>query len=157
MKKKSAGILLYRLKNKKPEVLLVHPGGPFWKNKDDGSWTIPKGEVNDDEEFLTAAIREFHEETGTMLQGDFIELTPVRQKSGKQVYAWALQGDLDESAIQSNFFEIEWPPKSGKKQSFPEIDRAGWFSIEEANKKINDSQTALLAELFLFLPGKHTL
>lgn len=152
MKKKSAGILLYRLKNKKPEVLLVHPGGPFWKNKDEGSWTIPKGEVNEEEELLAAAIREFHEETGTLLQGDFIALTPVKQKSGKQVYAWALPGDLDESTIQSNFFEIEWPPKSGKRQSFPEIDRAGWFSMDEAKKKINDSQAAFITELVLFLP-----
>ncbi|MEO8406358.1 MAG: NUDIX domain-containing protein [Chitinophagaceae bacterium] len=148
MKKKSAGILLYRMNNKEIEVLLVHPGGPFWKNKDEGSWTIPKGEADDDnEELLATAIREFEEETGTALKGNFIELTPVKQKSGKLVYAWAIKGDLNEKKITSNTFEIEWPPKSGKMQSFPEIDRAEWFIIKQAKEKINAAQVALLDEL----------
>jgi predicted NUDIX family NTP pyrophosphohydrolase len=148
MKKKSAGILLYRINNKVCEVLLVHPGGPFWKNKDEGSWTIPKGEADDDnEELLATAIREFEEETGTALTGNFIELTPVKQKSGKLVYAWAIEGNLNEKKISSNTFEMEWPPKSGKMQSFPEIDRAGWFIIKQAKEKINAAQIALLNEL----------
>src|SRR3954465_12617541 len=105
MKKKSAGILLYRIRNKKMEVLLVHPGGPFWKNKDEGAWTIPKGEADDNEDLLATAIREFEEETGTALKGSFIELTPVKQKSGKLVYAWAIEGDLNEKKISSNTFE----------------------------------------------------
>jgi predicted NUDIX family NTP pyrophosphohydrolase len=150
MKKKSAGILLYRIRNKKMEVLLVHPGGPFWKSKDEGAWTIPKGEADDNEDLLATAIREFEEETGTALKGSFIELTPVKQKSGKLVYAWAIEGDLNEKKISSNTFEIEWPPKSGKMQSFPEIDRAEWFTITQAKEKINAAQVALLDELAKF-------
>jgi len=147
MSKKSAGILLYRITNKNLEVLLVHPGGPFWKNKDAGSWSIPKGEFDDDEKPLDAAIRELKEETGIALRGDFIELTPIKQKSGKLVYAFAKEHDIDPSQIKSNEFEIEWPPKSGKKKMFPEIDKAEWFDIETSKEKINQAQVNLIAEL----------
>jgi len=147
MSKVSAGILLYRKANNHLEVLLVHPGGPFWKNKDDGSWTIPKGETNNGEELLSAAIREFHEETGMLLSGSFIELNPVKQKSGKLVHAWALEGDINENKIKSNNFELEWPIRSGKFQSFPEIDKAAWYDITKAKEKINPAQTAFLEEL----------
>ena len=124
IKKQSAGILLYRSADPETEVLLVHPGGPFWKNKDAGAWTIPKGEFEESEDPLAAAIREFKEETGFTLHGEFIALTPIQQKAGKIVYAWAIEGDIDATKVKSNFFEMEWPPKSGKKQSFPEIDKA---------------------------------
>lgn len=154
MSKISAGILLYRKENNHPEVLLVHPGGPFWKNKDEGSWTIPKGETNEGEELLPAAIREFQEETGILLSGDFIELKPVKQKSGKFVYAWALEGDIDADKIKSNNFEIEWPIRSGRFQSFPEIDKAAWYDIKKAKQKINPAQAALLDELHEFLSRK---
>jgi predicted NUDIX family NTP pyrophosphohydrolase len=146
-KNKSAGILLFRRIHKKPQVLLVHPGGPLWKNKDDGAWTIPKGEFDDKEDPLQAAIREFTEETGTVPAGDMIPLSPARQKSGKWVYAWALEGDLDSENINSNAFDMEWPPRSGKRQSFPEIDRADWFDLETARRKINSAQVAFLEEL----------
>ena len=147
MSKKSAGILLYRTKNKILEVLLVHPGGPFWLKKDEGAWTIPKGELNADEEPFDAAIREMKEETGIILKGNFIELTPVKQKGGKLVYAWAKEQDIDLSEIKSNEFEIEWPPKSGKKRSFSEIDKADWFDIKTAKEKINAGQLPLIEEL----------
>lgn len=145
--KKSAGILLYKRVEKQLLVLLVHPGGPFWKNKDAGHWSIPKGEFSDEENAFDAAIREFEEETGTRLDGHFIELTPVKLKSGKVVYAWALEKDLDADAIVSNTFEIEWPPKSGTLKSFPEIDRAQWFTIEEAWEKINEAMRNFLLQL----------
>jgi predicted NUDIX family NTP pyrophosphohydrolase len=144
---KSAGILLYRFTDKLLEVLLVHPGGPFWAKKDSGAWSIPKGEFYDDEEPLTAAIREFMEETGMQIKGDFIPLTPIRQKSGKFVYAFALEHDLDSSKIKSNIFTLEWPPKSGKQQEFPEIDKAEWFDVELGKKKINQYQAAFIKEL----------
>ena len=147
MSKKSAGILLYRTKNKILEVLLVHPGGPFWLKKDEGAWTIPKGELNADEEPFDAAIREMKEETGIILKGNFIELTPIKQKGGKLVYAWAKKQDIDLSEIKSNEFEIEWPPKSGKKRFFPEIDKAAWFDIKNAKEKINSGQLLLIEEL----------
>lgn len=146
-KNQSAGILLYRMHGKELQVLLVHPGGPFWKNKDDGAWTIPKGEFTDGEEALDAAKREFREETGMKVNGKSIPLSPVKQKSGKWIYAWAIMGDIDPATIQSNSFEMEWPPKSGKKQSFPEIDKAAWFTLAEAATKINPAQVALLQEL----------
>lgn len=151
MSKISAGILLYRKINNHYEVLLVHPGGPFWKNKDEGAWTIPKGETEGGEELLTAAIREFYEETGIKLHGNFTALTPVKQKSGKLVHAWALEGDIDAAKIKSNTFEIEWPPRSGKSQSFPEIDKAAWYDIKSAKEKINPAQLGLLDELNLLL------
>jgi predicted NUDIX family NTP pyrophosphohydrolase len=128
-------------------VLLAHPGGPFFKNKDAGSWTIPKGEFDDSENALNAAIREFEEETGIRLLGEFIELKPVKLKSGKMVYAWALEKDVDVSNITSNEFQIEWPPRSGRMQSFPEIDKAEWFSVEAALEKINPSQASLIEQL----------
>ena len=143
----SAGILFYRLQQNKLQVLLVHPGGPYWVKKDAGAWSIPKGEAGADEQLLEAAIRETKEETGIKAQGKFIALAPVKQKSGKIIYAWALQDSFDASVIKSNAFEIEWPPKSGKKKLFPEIDTAAWFSIEEAKNKINAGQISLITEL----------
>jgi predicted NUDIX family NTP pyrophosphohydrolase len=144
---RSAGILLYRINNGLPEVLLVHPGGPFWKNKDQGAWTIPKGELDAAEHPEDAARREFFEETGFRLKGKGKALKPVKQKAGKWIEAWMMEGDLDASAIKSNVFELEWPPKSGRAQLFPEIDRASWFSLPEACKKINSAQVGLLTEL----------
>ena len=151
--KKSAGILLYRLLKNKPEFFLVHPGGPFWTNKDAGAWTIPKGEYDINEEPLAAAIREFSEETGHIITGNFISLTPIIQKAGKQVDAWALEGDIDTTNIRSNSFNIEWPPKSGNWKSYPEIDRAEWFDIKTAKEKINPAQVAFLEELIMKLDG----
>ena len=147
MSKQSAGILLYRMLGKKLEVFLVHPGGPFWKNKDIGAWTIPKGEFDDNEAALDAAVREFREETGHVLAGPFQVLTPIRQKGGKQVFAWAVAGDIDPATIVSNTFEMEWPPRSGRKQAFPEVSKGAWFDMETAAQIINPAQTALLDEL----------
>ena len=145
--KQSAGILLFRKKEKQIEFFLVHPGGPFFSKKDLGFWTVPKGELNEGEAALTAAIREFKEETGENLIGDFIELTPIVQKGGKKVLCWAVEGELDPLTIVSNTFEIEWPPRSGKKQSFAEIDKANWFTYADAITYINEKQIALLDEL----------
>lgn len=145
--KQSAGILLYKFTNQKIEFLLVHPGGPFWANKDEGAWSIPKGEFEDDEEPLDAAIREFHEETGMDINGDFISLEQVRQKSGKIVHAFALEKNIDPKKIKSNTFSMEWPPKSGSEQEFPEIDKAEWFDINTAREKINPGQAPLLDDL----------
>lgn len=147
MAKQSAGILLYRLKKNELQFFLVHPGGPFWKNKDEGAWTIPKGELNDNEDALSAARREFEEETGKRINGDFIELKAIRQKSGKTVQAWAVEGDIDEHDMVSNTFMLEWPPKSGKMIAVPEIDKAGWFDMQTAKQKINPAQVALINEL----------
>ncbi len=147
MAKKSAGILLYRITNKKTEVLIVHPGGPFWMKKDLGAWSVPKGEFEDDEIPLDAAIREFEEEMGDKLSGEFIQLTPVKQKSGKVVYVFALERDFDISKIKSNTFSMEWPPKSGKTQEFPEIDRGEWFDLETGKKKLNEYQASFIDEL----------
>ncbi len=151
MAKKSAGILLYRIKKGSPEVFLVHPGGPFFIKKDEGAWSIAKGEYDESEEPLAAAKREFFEETGIEVDGDFIALTPVRLKSGKVVIAFALDHDIDALQVKSNSFEIEWPPKSGKMKSFPEIDRGEWFTIEVAKQKINTAQVALIDELLSLL------
>jgi predicted NUDIX family NTP pyrophosphohydrolase len=145
--KQSAGLLLYRLKNAAPEVFLVHPGGPFWAKKDHGAWSIPKGEIEPGEDALAAAIREFAEETGTTLAGDFRPLSPVRQAGGKRVLAWAIAGDIDPTTIRSNDFEMEWPPRSGKRQTFPEVDRGEWFTLDEGRKRINKGQVALLDAL----------
>ena len=147
MTKKSAGILLYRYHNNLPEVLLVHPGGPFWARKDMGAWSIPKGEFEPGENPLDAAKRELEEETGIKAEGNFIELTPLKQKSGKLVYAWTLEKDIDPEDIKSNDFEMEWPPKSGKKKAFPEIDKAAWFNMDEARRKIIEGQSPLIDEL----------
>jgi predicted NUDIX family NTP pyrophosphohydrolase len=147
MSKQSAGILLYKL-DKTLQVFLVHPGGPFWKNKDAGAWTIPKGEFTDEEKALDAARREFEEETGTKLSGDFIELTPIKQKGGKVVYAWAIQGEINASKIKcQTIVEMEYPPKTGKLISFPEVDRGEWFTADAGKQKINSSQAALIDEL----------
>jgi predicted NUDIX family NTP pyrophosphohydrolase len=147
VKRKSAGILLYRIDQNNPEFFLVHPGGPFWANKDIGSWSIPKGELEADEDPLAAAIREFQEETGSLLSGNFIELTPIIQKAGKQVLAWAIQGYIDVSTIQSNTFKTEWPPKSGLWKTFPEVDKAEWFNEQTAKEKINPAQVPFIEEL----------
>jgi predicted NUDIX family NTP pyrophosphohydrolase len=152
--RQSAGILLYRFNNNKIEVLLLHPGGPFWKNKDEGAWSIPKGEFTGDEDALEVAKREFEEETGSAFAGkNIIELTPVRQKNHKTVYAWAAEGDLDVSTIHGNIFEMKWPPKSGKKIVIPEMDKGEWFTAEEAKKKIINAQAALVDELIEKLNG----
>jgi predicted NUDIX family NTP pyrophosphohydrolase len=147
MPKISSGLLLYRIRNGALEFLLVHPGGPFWKNKDAGAWTIPKGELADNEEPLTGAVREFEEELGFKPSGPFIELAPIKQKAGKLVHAWAFKGDYDPTQIKSNTFSIEWPPRSGKQAEFPEIDRAEFFSLEAAKTKINPAQMPFLEEL----------
>ena len=149
---KSAGILLYRFREGVLQVLLAHPGGPFWAKKDAGAWTIPKGEIGDSEEPLAAARRELREETGLDVDGEFIALAPVRQKSGKWVHAWALEGDCDPAAIRSNTFSVEWPPRSGKQREFPEIDRAAWFTIPEAREKILAAQAGFLDELERVVP-----
>ena len=149
--KKSAGILLYRSGKQNLEVFLVHPGGPFWKNKDEGAWSIPKGEFADDEDPLTAAKREFEEETGIACNGKFIELQPVKQKGGKVVCAWALEMDLDPAVIKSNLFSMEWPPKSGKMQEFPEVDKGQWFEPSIAKQKINAYQEGFVDQLERFI------
>ncbi len=154
MKKKSAGLLLYRYHEGIPEVFLVHPGGPFWVNKDIGIWSIPKGEIGPEEEPLSAAIREFDEETGFKVDGRFITLTPVRQPGGKLVYAWALEGDCDASAVKSNSFSMEWPLYSGVKREYQEIDRAGWFPLNIAKEKILTGQIGLLEELEMIISSR---
>jgi Predicted NTP pyrophosphohydrolase len=143
----SAGILLWRRTLAGPEVLLVHPGGPYWRNKDDGAWTIPKGQLDPGEEPLDAAVRELKEETGVVVDGPFVALGTVRQKAGKRVSAFACEGDCDADAIVSNSFEMEWPPRSGKVASFPEVDRAEWFEMGEARAKIIAGQAGFLDEL----------
>jgi predicted NUDIX family NTP pyrophosphohydrolase len=147
MAKQSAGIILYRHRDSALEIFLVHPGGPFWKNKDSGAWSIPKGEFDEREDPLQAARREFHEETGCSVDGSFIGLRPVRQAGGKMVHAWAVEGDCEAESIRSNSFTIEWPPRSGQRKEFLEVDRAGWFSLELAREKILKGQLMLLDEL----------
>jgi len=146
--KRSAGILLYRVAGGAPEVLLVHPGGPYWARKDAGAWSIPKGEYEDGEDPQSCALREFDEETGVELPpGELAELGSVKQKSGKVVTAWAAEGDLDAGAVTSNTFTMEWPPRSGTTAEFPEVDRAGWFEIETAREKLVPAQTEFLDRL----------
>ena len=149
--KQSAGVLLFRRKGREIEVLLAHPGGPFWKNKDDGAWSIPKGEYADNEDPLAAAKREFAEETGLTPSGDFIPLGEIRQPGGKVVTAWAVEGDFEASfgpeQLRSNTFSMPWPPRSGKLQEFPEIDRAEWFPLEAARRKILKGQAEFLDRL----------
>lgn len=147
MQKTSAGILMYRINNNAPEVLLVHPGGPFFRKKDAGAWSIPKGEIHEGEDPLAAGRREFEEETGCRPEGSFLPLSPIKQKNGKIVLSWAVEGDCDAESIKSNTFSMEWPPKSGRMKEFPEVDRAAWLTIEEARRKINPAQAALLDEL----------
>ena len=147
MAKNSAGLLLYRIRGGTLEVFLAHPGGPFWAKKDLGVWSIPKGEIDEGEEPLGAARREFEEETGFRPEGIFRELTPVRQRSGKIVHAWAVEGDCDPTALRSNTFTLEWPPRSGRMQEIPEVDRGGWFAVDPAKEKILEGQRGLLDEL----------
>ena len=147
MPKHTAGLLLYRRRRGRIEVFLVHPGGPFWRNKDDAAWSIPKGEYDPPEAPLAAAKREVAEETGFEIDGDFLELTPRKQPGGKTVFAWAIERDVDAPAIRSNTFAMEWPPRSGRTQEFPEVDRAAWFDLPTARRKIHKGQVAILDEL----------
>ncbi|GAA4161196.1 NUDIX domain-containing protein [Chryseobacterium ginsenosidimutans] len=143
----SAGILLFKKEQEKFFYFLVHPGGPFWKNKNIGAWSIPKGEALEGEDLIDRALIEFNEETGKKVDGDFIELKPIKQKGGKTVFAWALEGDLEMSGFQSNIISFEWPPKSGKTIEIPEVDQWEWFVSEEAKSKINPAQAAFIVEL----------
>jgi len=147
MAKTSAGLLMYREQNGQMEVLLVHLGGPFWKNKDRGAWFVPKGEINPGEDLLDAAKREFQEETGIVPRGEFVSLGSVKHKSGKTVHAWAFAGNCDPSSLKSNTFEMEWPPKSGRMAKFPEIDRAGFFTLEAAKEKMHPAEFEFMTRL----------
>ncbi len=147
MVRRSAGLLMFRRRGAEIEVLLVHPGGPFWRKKDLGAWSIPKGEYEEGEDAQAAARREFQEETGIAVRGELTPLGEIRQAGGKLVTAWAMEGDCAPAEMHSNFFEMEWPPKSGKKQKFPEVDRAEWFSLEDAGKKIVKGQAEFLQRL----------
>jgi predicted NUDIX family NTP pyrophosphohydrolase len=149
--RQSAGILIFRRRNRRDpeaiEVFLVHPGGPFWARRDAGAWSIPKGEVQPGEDLLKRAITELREETGFGVDGPFLPLGPIKQAGGKVVHAWAVEGDCDPAKLSSNTFSLEWPPRSGKRQDFPEVDRAAWFDIKTAEEKINKSQSRFLRAL----------
>jgi|SRR5579862_2344462 len=145
--KRSAGVLLYRICNGEMQVFLVHPGGPLWARKDAGAWSIPKGEYKAGEDALEVAKREFHEETGSAIDGAFVALEAQRQASGKVVSAWAVRGDIDASSIASNTFEMQWPPRSGAMKTFPEVDRGAWFSLQVAREKLVAGQRPFLDEL----------
>lgn len=148
MKKQSAGILLYRMAKQGPQVLLVHPGGPFWAKKDLGAWSIPKGEFEEGETPLTAARREFHEETSfTLPPREPLSLGTAKLSSGKLIHAWALMGDANATSMKSNMFSMEWPPKSGVEQEFPEVDKAAWYTLDEARAKINKGQVPFIETL----------
>jgi predicted NUDIX family NTP pyrophosphohydrolase len=147
MAKISAGILLFRRRPTGIEVMLVHPGGPFWAKKDEGAWSIPKGLADEGENLLEAAKREFLEETGVTVEGEFLDLGAHKQPGGKTVVAWACEGDFDPAALTSNMFSLEWPPRSGKTAEFPEVDRAAWFSVDEALMKINKGQKPIVEAL----------
>jgi len=149
MASRSAGILLHRAGPHGREVLLVHPGGPFWARRDDGAWSIPKGEYDEGEEPMACALREFEEELGSALEhvGELVELGEVRQRNHKLVTAWAAEGDLDPAAVRSNTFSMEWPPRSGRRQEFPEIDRAEWFPLARAREKLVEAQAAFVDRL----------
>ncbi|ACH39821.1 NUDIX hydrolase, type 5 [Citrifermentans bemidjiense Bem] len=149
--KKSAGLVMYRFKDEQLELFLVHPGGPFWAGKDEGAWSIPKGEYLPGEDPFEVARREFLEETGLVAEGEFLELSEIRQPGGKKVKAWAFAGDCDPSAITSNTFSLEWPPRSGRFAEFPEVDRAGWFESGAARVKILKGQLPLIEELCLLI------
>jgi predicted NUDIX family NTP pyrophosphohydrolase len=146
-KKNAAGLLLYRHRGELLEVFLVHPGGPFWAKKDAGAWSLPKGEIGEDEDPLQAAKREFTEETGFPIEGEFRPLEPIKQPGGKVVQAWAIEADCDPAQVRSNVFTMEWPPKSGRAQQFPEVDRAEWFAVAEARKRIIAAQINFLDQL----------
>ncbi|MBO9691058.1 NUDIX domain-containing protein [Chryseobacterium sp.] len=152
--KTSAGILLFKKEKDSLYYFLVHPGGPFWKNKDLGSWSIPKGEILPDENPLDRALKEFKEETGKTIDGAFIELSPIQQKGGKTVYAWALDSDLETSDLYSNTFPLEWPPKSGKIMKVPEVDRWEWFSSEDAQRHINEAQKDFIIQLEIIVKNQ---
>jgi predicted NUDIX family NTP pyrophosphohydrolase len=154
MPKLSAGILLYRKRGPTLEVFLVHPGGPFWRNKDAGAWSIPKGECQTGEDPLEAAKREFLEETGFTVKGEFLPLGEIKQPGGKIVTAWAVEGDYSPSALRSNTFSIEWPPKSGRQQEFPEIDRGGWFALDDAKRLIVKGQIGFIDRLLARTDGE---
>ena len=154
MPRLSAGLLMYRIKDGAIQVLLAHPGGPYFVNKDDGDWSIPKGEPGPDEDLLLTAQREFEEETGLESNGPFVPLKPVKQKGGKVVHAWAFEGDCDPANIHSNTFTMEWPPKSGQQKQFPEIDRAEFFDLETARRKVKAAQAGLIDELEMILNRK---
>ncbi|ESY86361.1 MULTISPECIES: NUDIX domain-containing protein [Mesorhizobium] len=147
MAKRSAGLLIYRRSNDDISVLLVHPGGPFWAKKDDGAWSIPKGLVEEDEDELAAARRETEEELGIAIEGSFVRLGDYKQPGGKIVMAWSVEADIDVAAIKSNTFTMEWPPRSGSMKEFPEVDRAGWFTLAEAGVKILQGQRPMLSDL----------
>ncbi|MGH9728188.1 MAG: NUDIX domain-containing protein [Candidatus Acidiferrales bacterium] len=147
MAKNSVGLILYRRRGGEIEVLLVHPGGPFWAKKDAGAWFIPKGEANPGEDLFSAAKREFIEETGLKAEGKFLELGSVKHKSGKVVTAWAFEGDCEPASIKSNTFTIEWPPRSGKQKEFPEVDRAAFYTIEAAREKMHAAEFELVERL----------
>ena len=147
MSKKSAGVLAYRFRDGEMQVLLVHPGGPYWRKKDLGSWSIPKGEIHPEEEPFEAALREFREETACEITGSMTPLTPLKQPSGKVIHLWAVEGECDENAVKSMVFEMEWPPRSGKMRTFPEIEAAEWFTMAQARVKILKGQMGFLDEL----------
>ena len=153
MPRQSAGLLLYRRSKSRLEVFLVHPGGPFWRTKDLGAWSIPKGEAADTDDLFETAVRELREETGFDATGPALRLAPVKQAGGKTVHAWAMETDLDAGAIVSNTFSLEWPPRSGRMQQFPEVDRAAWFDVIEARRHINAGQVSLLDALEEMLAG----
>ena len=151
MSQKSAGLLLYRLQKGEIEVFLVHPGGPFWAKKDEGAWSIPKGLIEEGEDDLKAAKREFEEETGQKISGNFIKLEPLKQPGGKIIWAWAVTGDIASRDVCSNNFTLEWPPKSGKFKEFPEIDRGEWFDLSQAKTRILKGQLGFLEQLHRYL------
>jgi predicted NUDIX family NTP pyrophosphohydrolase len=155
MVERSAGILLFRRTGPEPEMLLVHPGGPFWARKDDGAWSIPKGLTDEGEDPLAAARREFKEETGAAIVGDAVDLGTFRQPSGKTVRAFAVEGNFDLDGFRSNLFAMEWPPKSGRTQEFPEADRAGWFGPAEALRKVTKGQVAIVMAFLERLGSEH--
>ncbi|MFA5352880.1 MAG: NUDIX domain-containing protein [Thermodesulfovibrionales bacterium] len=143
----SAGLLMYRRNGNSIQAFLIHPGGPYFRNKDIGVWSIPKGMIAPGEELLAAALREFEEETGIIPSGEYIPLTPVRMSSGKVVHAWAFEGEADPDRVTSNTFTLEWPPRSGRLREYPEVDRAGWFDLDEAEMRITRGQIPLITEL----------
>ncbi len=149
----SAGILLFRRSDGAVEVLLGHPGGPLWRRRDEGAWSIPKGEIDPAEDHFAAAVREFQEETGWAVEEKAFPLGSITQRGGKVVHAWAVQGDVDADTLRSNTFEMEWPPRSGRRREFPEMDRFAWYGLEEAARKINGSQAELLERLVSLLVG----